>query len=1140
MIHDNGFIVPRGSVSSLFQSYDLITRSGLFDAAHYLQQAGLSAQDVADPLLHYLESGAAAGLSPHPRFDVSFYLAQCAEHGEATDNPLLHFLTRGHGMGLQPQAEAAAPAAALEAFRVWIESPQLDGARAASPISGSLRVEGWAVAAEGITQIQVLLDGKPAGQVQHGFRRDDVADAIGPYPDALHSGFAVVLPARLLKKGAHQVALWLQDRQGRSSSLSFMVQVQGSAESGLGQLRLRMNAAERRLKREWLARRAQRPQLKVLIRGEAEQWREVESSLRSLCNQHYGAHTLAVLSNKAWPASAQRALRQALPADAPAIQFCSPRSTPWQPQRSQPKAWWLFVAPGDVFGCDALLELALAADPAQADLISYDERCRNAQTGECEAFYKPHFSPDLLRSWPYLGLAFLVHERLLQRAALNLREWLQQGDYHLSLRLAEQLRQPRHLPALLSEQGTKHRDRSIQQQQALRAHLQRQMPAARLAAKPGAAPWSLQPHTALPGKVSIIIATRASRGLIQTCLESIRRHSQGQDIEIICIENIPPEQAQWRQWLQANADQVISTQAAFNWSAYNNQAAARASGDYLLFLNDDIEVLHPGWLPQLMLYAARDDVGAVGALLLYPQGTVQHAGIALSAQCGIGRHSFRNAPADEPGYFHLQQSTRNVIAVTGACLMTRRTLFSAMGGFDERYTIVNNDVDYCLRCHDQGLRNVITPQARLIHHEMVSRGDLGDRFDRSDFERRWQTLYSQGDPYLNPALTRLHDDISPEREPVRRFHAARPLWERAEIQRIAVFKIDHIGDCVTALPALADLREAYPRAQITLISAPTARAIWQLSPAVDEIIDFAYFHERSGLGPRKLRASELQALREQLASRRFDLAIDLRKSPDTRELLQLSGARYLAGYDHQQRFPWLDVAFEWENDVRQKAKRESVGESLRHLVRAVAAAGGDAQPVLPRAPGKLPATVQRLLAQGAIAIHPSAGAQTRQWPLSHFAELIRALLQNTDRPLLLIGSPSEQPLVKALLAQLDASPRLINLCGTLPLPLLPALLQRCALFIGNNSGPHHLAAALGTPTLGIHSGVVDAQEWGPQGPRAVALQKQMHCAPCYLPTTQDCPRAMACLRELPVSQVLQQALLMLEAPQHPRARIAKT
>ena len=175
----------------------------------------------------------------------------------------------------------------------------------------------------------------------------------------------------------------------------------------------------------------------------------------------------------------------------------------------------------------------------------------------------------------------------------------------------------------------------------------------------------------------------------------------------------------------------------------------------------------------------------------------------------------------------------------------------------------------------------------------------------------------------------------------------------------------------------------------------------------------------------------------------------------------------------------------------------------------------------------LPEAVQVLFEKPVVAIHLGAGNVTKQWPLAYFAALVELLAERDGVNILLVGGPDEQELATTLLAGVRQTACVGSMVGQTGLAALPKLLAACALYIGNDSGPKHIAAAIGVPTIGIHSGVVDAREWGPIGRRAVALRRDMTCSPCYLANAEDCPRALACLQLLEPSVVHQTAELLL-------------
>jgi len=195
----------------------------------------------------------------------------------------------------------------------------------------------------------------------------------------------------------------------------------------------------------------------------------------------------------------------------------------------------------------------------------------------------------------------------------------------------------------------------------------------------------------------------------------------------------------------------------FNFAHKLNQAAGRATGDYLVLLNDDIEVISPDWIEALLEYAQDPQVGAVGARLLYPDGRLQHIGVLMGVG-GITGHAFHQHPGGHPGYFGSARGPRNYSAVTAACLMTARRQFDAAGGFDERLAIDFNDIDYCLRLRQRGLRVVYTPYAELIHLESSSIPDRQWHPDAVQHMRHTWGPVIDHDPFYNPNLSRQFAD----------------------------------------------------------------------------------------------------------------------------------------------------------------------------------------------------------------------------------------------------------------------------------------------------------------------------------------------------------------------------------------------
>ena len=186
---------------------------------------------------------------------------------------------------------------------------------------------------------------------------------------------------------------------------------------------------------------------------------------------------------------------------------------------------------------------------------------------------------------------------------------------------------------------------------------------------------------------------------------------------------------------------------AFNYSKANNLGVKHSPGEYLVFLNNDIEVLTPNWIDQFLYYLEQPDIGAVGALLLFPDGTVQHGGVALGCR-GTADHVMRQMP-DCDGYAGSLSCAREVSAVTAACLMIRRALYEEIGGFNEHFFTHYQDVDLCLKLRARGKRIIFTPHARFVHHESLSRGKYYDLVDRNLLLDFWEPTIKKGDPYYN-------------------------------------------------------------------------------------------------------------------------------------------------------------------------------------------------------------------------------------------------------------------------------------------------------------------------------------------------------------------------------------------------------
>jgi GT2 family glycosyltransferase len=231
------------------------------------------------------------------------------------------------------------------------------------------------------------------------------------------------------------------------------------------------------------------------------------------------------------------------------------------------------------------------------------------------------------------------------------------------------------------------------------------------------------------------------------CLESLFGKTAYPNLEVICMDNGTTDERALRT-IGAFPVQRIVWPGGFNFSAVNNLAVRRSAGEFIVTMNNDVETITPDWVEQMLFYARQEDVGAVGGLLLYPDRTVQHAGVVLGCR-GTADHVLRGATHDSDGYAGSISCAREVSAVTAACIMVRRSVYEEAGGFNEHFFTAYQDVDFCLKIARTGKRNIYTPRAVFVHHESASRGGYYDMVDRNLLLDLWEPEIQMGDPFFN-------------------------------------------------------------------------------------------------------------------------------------------------------------------------------------------------------------------------------------------------------------------------------------------------------------------------------------------------------------------------------------------------------
>ncbi|MBV9770593.1 MAG: glycosyltransferase family 2 protein [Bryobacterales bacterium] len=428
----------------------------------------------------------------------------------------------------------------------------------------------------------------------------------------------------------------------------------------------------------------------------------------------------------------------------------------------------LELASGDYICCldhdDQLSPVALAEClellGEEFDAVYTDSDKVNEAGVRIEPFFKPDWSPEYFRGVMFVGHLLCVRRDVALEVGGFDPKYDGIQDFEFMLRFSERTQRIGHVskvlyhwrtvPGSVAASSEAKGDLTSLQQEAVQAHLRRiNLPAVAVAgSKPhrvGIVPLTIQENP----RISIVIPTRDAPDVLEACLASIFQETKYSNFEVICVDN---ETADPRALaiLKKHPIRHVEFPGTFNFSRANNEGVRHTSGSYLVFMNNDIEVITPNWAEEMLYYARQEDVGAVGGLLLYPDRSVQHAGVVLGCR-GTADHVLRRAPGDSDGYAGSLSCAREVSAVTAACMMIARSDFERAGGFNEHYFTAYQDVDLCLELRSQSKRNIFAPRAVFLHRESYSRGRYYDFIDRNLLLDRWEEMIAS-DPYYNPNL----------------------------------------------------------------------------------------------------------------------------------------------------------------------------------------------------------------------------------------------------------------------------------------------------------------------------------------------------------------------------------------------------
>ncbi len=427
----------------------------------------------------------------------------------------------------------------------------------------------------------------------------------------------------------------------------------------------------------------------------------------------------------------------------------------------------------DLLAPQALYRVVEALNKEKADVLYSDE---DKVTTDLSEHFRPHFKPDfnldLLRSNNYITHFFVVRRTLVQKLGGFRSEYDGAQDYDFIFRCVEQAERICHIPEVLYHWRT-HKESTSDNpasklyafeagKRAIEAHLARVGEDGEVNRTKDLGFYEVRYPVKGEPLVSVIIPNKDQKDTLKNCLDSVFEKTTYRNFEIIIVENnsTEPQTFAYYEELRKHSNiRIITWESGFNYSAINNFAVKEARGEYLLFLNNDVEVINPEWMSEMLGNCQRREVGIVGAKLYYPDDTIQHAGTIIGIG-GIAGHAFLNMPRSRTGYLHKASIQMNLSAVTAACMLMKKSVFEQIGGFEEELQVAFNDVDLCLRTVQANFLVVYNPRVELYHYESKSRGTEDNeekvrRFQREiEFMRtRWIEILKNGDPCYNKNLT---------------------------------------------------------------------------------------------------------------------------------------------------------------------------------------------------------------------------------------------------------------------------------------------------------------------------------------------------------------------------------------------------
>ena len=651
-------------------------------------------------------------------------------------------------------------------------------------LSDTLEVSGWAIADEGIKSIELSIDGFFIGNAEYGYYTPVVEQSLSYVTHSAYSGFYYKSNvAKLKKPDSDEYEIVIKARTKTGTIREVVVPVINQSY----QTWIEHNEPdEEELERQRQTRFPYEPTISIVTPTFNTPKQFLTAMIESVLAQTYSHWELCIADGGSDNSHVKEVLQCWVKKDNRLkIKFLPQNEgIAGNTNAAFSLATGDFIAlldHDDLLAPFAFFEVIKTINEYSEVNFIYSDEDKLSEDGRVRSgpHFKPDWSFDTLRGYNYILHLTIFRKKLLDRIGGFREGYEGSQDFDLFLRVVEQTKHIVHIPKVLYHwrkhagsiaRGPRAKLYAYESaKRALREHLERLGKKGRVEDGLFLSSYQIIYEMRDTPKISILIHTKDQTDDLHRCVRTILDTSSYRHFEILIIDNGSVDNntsARYEGLKTNNSIRILRYEHSVNDAVMNNFAIHHAQGDVVLFLHHDVEVINADWLERMLEYVIREDVGAVGAKLYYPDHTLQHAGMILGIK-GVAGYSQRNFPRDSGGYAWRLKLLQNVSAVTAACLMIRKRIFEAVGGFDEKYVYAYHDVDLCLKLREKGYMIVWTPYAELYHYEPKNKGlntasESQERVqkDIALFQTRWKEILKQGDPYYSPHLTLEREDFS--------------------------------------------------------------------------------------------------------------------------------------------------------------------------------------------------------------------------------------------------------------------------------------------------------------------------------------------------------------------------------------------